>query len=95
MILLRSGTGLSQYGFADAIGYSRGYLAAVEQGRKLPSRRMVTRLMEVFRVDPNWLLAGDPGDPDAKAALGALPMMMARVSRDGRLIGLIQSLESN
>lgn len=71
MIEIRQRAGLSQYAFARRIGISRGYLAAMEQG-KPPSFNTVMKLLESGQVgDANWLLTGDgpmhPG-PAAPAA---------------------------
>ena len=93
MIQLRSKTGLSQYGFADLIGFSRGYLAAMEQGRKWPSRSVVMALMEHVGADPEWLLFGRSG---AEKAQGASMGYGARhFDADRRLGKLIRTLPNS
>lgn len=57
--LLRASAGLSQRRFAELIGISPGYMSEVETGKKLPGSEVLIALKREFRVDINWLLAGE------------------------------------
>jgi transcriptional regulator with XRE-family HTH domain len=54
----RKGKGLSQPVFARSIGYSNGYLAEIELGKKKPSRRFLEKLFEVYGLSTDYVLYG-------------------------------------
>lgn len=47
---LRKGTGLSQEKLAEKINISRTHMGHIEQGRKSPSLKVMTKLARVLRV---------------------------------------------
>lgn len=53
---LREESGLSQEGFADAVGVHRTYMGAVERGEKNISLRNIERIATALRVRVSELL---------------------------------------
>jgi transcriptional regulator with XRE-family HTH domain len=47
---------LTQTELAKAVGISRGYLAAIEKGRKEPSIRVLSRIAKVLKIELSELL---------------------------------------
>lgn len=48
--------GLTQAGLAEAIGVSKGYIAAIEEGRKRPQVKTLARITECLDVNLEALL---------------------------------------
>lgn len=55
---LRESLGLSQEEMARLLGYSRGALSLWESGERTPSADLLDRLVALFGIDINDLLAG-------------------------------------
>jgi len=50
---------LSQSKFAENVGISIGNLSGLENHKYEPSYRAIIKILEVFKVDPIWLLIGE------------------------------------
>jgi transcriptional regulator with XRE-family HTH domain len=50
---------LSQTKFANSLGIDKKTLMKYEKEEKLPDSAFLTRIYEVYRVDPIWLLTGE------------------------------------
>jgi len=55
---IRLSNNLSQAQFAEKTGFSRGNVGGLETHKYEPSYKAITRLIELFKVEPNWLLFG-------------------------------------
>jgi transcriptional regulator with XRE-family HTH domain len=51
---------LSQTMFANSLGIHKNTLMQYETEEELPDAKLLTRIYEVYRVDPIWLLSGEP-----------------------------------
>jgi transcriptional regulator with XRE-family HTH domain len=49
---------LTQEDFAEALGYSQGYLTEIETGKKEPSREVLKKIHEKFGVSTDYFLYG-------------------------------------
>ncbi len=49
---------LSQKDFADALGFTPGYINDILRGRTTPSIRVVERMTQVFNISADWLMSG-------------------------------------
>lgn len=56
---LRTGHGLSQQAFSDAIGITRQYLSLLENGDREPSDLVLNAISREFGVNINWLRTGE------------------------------------
>ena len=50
---------LSQTRFANSLGIHKNTLKQYETEEELPDAKFLTRIYEVYRVDPIWLLTGE------------------------------------
>ena len=60
--LLRERAGLSQTDLAPLIGLSersKGYISAIESGKKIPPAVMIVRIAQYFNVSTDYLLRDD------------------------------------
>ena len=55
---IRLTNNLSQAQFAEKTGFSKGNVGGLETHKYEPSYKAITRLIELFKVEPNWLLFG-------------------------------------
>ena len=55
IIVIRRNKGLSQEAFAKSLGYSRSYLANIESGKSLPSRRFLEAMQRYCGIPIDWL----------------------------------------
>lgn len=55
---IRVGEGLSQAQFAASIGVSHRTYCNIENGTRAPSSAVVTKLFEVYQLEPKWVLLG-------------------------------------
>ncbi len=60
---LRKEKGISQYEFADRIGFSRGQVANYEQGKREPDYETLQKIADFFNVSTDYLL-GRTDNPD-------------------------------
>ncbi|WP_425595529.1 helix-turn-helix domain-containing protein [Priestia flexa] len=60
---LRKEKGISQYEFADRIGFSRGQVANYEQGKREPDYETLQKIADFFDVSTDYLL-GRTDNPD-------------------------------
>jgi len=56
---IRLKNNLSQSKFAENVGISIGNLSGLENHKYEPSYRAIIKILEVFKVDPIWLLIGE------------------------------------
>jgi transcriptional regulator with XRE-family HTH domain len=56
---IRLTNNLSQAQFAEKTGFSKGNVGGLETHKYEPSYKAITRLIELFKVEPNWLLFGE------------------------------------
>ncbi|WP_051256139.1 helix-turn-helix domain-containing protein [Corynebacterium freiburgense] len=61
---IREHLGLSQYDLAEAIEYSRGTIANIEQGVREPRRGMLIAIAFATGVDLHWLETGETPSGD-------------------------------
>lgn len=59
---LRAAKGLSRRAFAEPLGLSSRTLEKYEYAQREVSAVALARLRQVYGVDVNWLLTGDPAD---------------------------------
>jgi transcriptional regulator with XRE-family HTH domain len=57
----RKKKGLTQEEFAQKLGYTQGFLAEIEKGKKDPSREFLKKLKEVFGVSSDYILYSGTG----------------------------------
>ena len=55
---LRNSLGISQTDLANRLGVTPYYVSAVERGDKDITRKVIEKLIELFEVSADWLLAG-------------------------------------
>jgi phage repressor protein C with HTH and peptisase S24 domain len=58
LALFRSSLGQNQRDFADSLGVSKGTVAFIESGERLPSRAFLLRISDRYGVNADWLLNG-------------------------------------
>lgn len=51
---------LSQHELADKVNVTRNYLSLIENGKKLPSFKLIIKLAQELDVTPSALFGGDP-----------------------------------
>jgi transcriptional regulator with XRE-family HTH domain len=51
---------LSETKFSNSLGIYKNTLMQYEKEEQLPDAKLLTRIYEVYRVDPIWLLTGEP-----------------------------------
>ena len=56
--MVRENARYTQEDFADELGFSRGYINQLENGKKVPTERTVSRISRTFRVNLLWLESG-------------------------------------
>lgn len=59
LIQLRKRKGLTQQELAQEIGVSRKSIQYYEEGDRLPRRKVINRMCEVFNVSPEFILSED------------------------------------
>lgn len=57
--VVRETLNLKQNEFAKALGLTPSYISSIEKGRKEVTIKMVKLLIELFQVNPTWLLSGE------------------------------------
>lgn len=55
---LRKGRGLTQDKFAEEMGISKNYVSLIENGKKIPSDRLISDICREFMVNEEWLRNG-------------------------------------
>src|SRR5688500_6045468 len=85
---LRAALGLTQQEVADRIALSRTAVSHLESGVNTPSKRTVTLLAGLFKVEPPQLVAGT-NYPVAKAE--RLPPVAARYTEDELQLRLLEA----
>lgn len=63
---LRKEKGISQYEFADRIGFSRGQVANYEQGKREPDYETLQKIADFFNVSTDYLLGRIDSDKTIK-----------------------------
>ncbi len=66
---LRRRAGLSQAALAALLQCSPSAVGMYEQGRREPASDMLVRIARVFQVSTDYLLTGDPREPEDRQAL--------------------------
>jgi transcriptional regulator with XRE-family HTH domain len=56
---------MTQGKFADSLGIHKNTLIRYEKEERLPDSELLTRIYEVYGVDPTWLLTGESRSPAA------------------------------
>lgn len=56
---VRISQGLTQDIFADKLKVSKNYISQIENGRKVPSERLIDDICEKFSVNNIWLTTGN------------------------------------
>ncbi len=56
---------VTQGKFADSLGIHKNTLIRYEKEERLPDSELLTRIYEVYGVDPTWLLTGESRSPAA------------------------------
>lgn len=59
IVNLRTDRGWTQDKFAEKIGISKNYVSLIENGKKIPSSRLISDICQEFGVNENWLLTGN------------------------------------
>lgn len=65
IVKLRKDRGWTQDEFAEKMGISKNYVSLIENGRKIPSDRLVSDICQEFNVREKWLRTGE-GEPAIK-----------------------------
>lgn len=65
IVQLRKSREWTQDKFAEEMGISKNYLSLIENGKKIPSDRLVSDICREFKVNKEWLISGD-GEPTVK-----------------------------
>ena len=60
---LRDELGLSTRGFGKKIGFSNSYVSNIENGVKLPTMNVLTKISEAFDVDLAYFLLDETDEP--------------------------------
>lgn len=60
---LRKDRGWTQDKFAEEMGISKNYVSLIENGKKIPSDRLISDICREFGIDEKWLRTGD-GKPN-------------------------------
>lgn len=82
--LLRRSVGWSQSELARKIGVSASAMGMYEQGRREPSSETLVQLAEIFEVSTDYLLTGQPQNPQ-EDAVGQAALKRALPEVDKRL----------
>lgn len=56
---LRKNRGWTQDEFAERMGISKNYVSLIENGKRIPSPRLVSDICREFGVNENWLKTGN------------------------------------
>ena len=56
---IRNQLGFKQKELAENLNISSGYLSEVESGKKSPGIEVVSKLLEIYQVNPMYLLTGE------------------------------------
>lgn len=67
--VVRSKSGLTQDGFADALGEKASKIRDIESGRQRVNDQFLSKLVDIFPVDLNWLFSKDADSRD-RALIG-------------------------
>lgn len=65
IVELRKGRGWTQDEFAEKMGISKNYVSLIENGKKIPSDRLISDICREFNVNEEWLRTGK-GKPTIK-----------------------------
>lgn len=65
IVELRKSSGWTQDEFADKMGISKNYVSLIENGKKIPSDRLISDICQEFDVSEEWLRTGN-GEPTIK-----------------------------
>jgi transcriptional regulator with XRE-family HTH domain len=55
---IRKGLGLNQKDFANKLGISQPHLGNIEAGSRNVTYDVISALVEIYKISPNWLLLG-------------------------------------
>ncbi len=58
IVQLRKSVGWTQDEFAEKMGISKNYVSLIENGKKIPSDRLVSAICREFNVNKEWLQTG-------------------------------------
>lgn len=59
IVELRKGRGWTQDEFAEKMGISKNYVSLIENGKKIPSDRLISDICREFKISKDWLVTGD------------------------------------
>lgn len=65
IVQLRKGRDWTQDKFAEEMGISKNYVSLIENGKKVPSDRLISDICREFNVKEDWLRTGN-GEPTTK-----------------------------
>lgn len=65
IVQLRKSRGWTQDKFAEEMGISKNYVSLIENGKKIPSDRLISDICQEFNVTEDWLRTGE-GEPKIK-----------------------------
>lgn len=65
IVQLRKSREWTQDKFAEEMGISKNYVSLIENGKKIPSDRLITDICQEFNVNEEWLRTGK-GEPTIK-----------------------------
>lgn len=77
IVQLRKGRGWTQDKFAEEMGISKNYVSLIENGKKVPSDRLVSDICQEFNVTEEWLRNGTP----PKKPLDKLATYVAQITK--------------
>jgi transcriptional regulator with XRE-family HTH domain len=77
---VRVRAGLAQAAFGEALGYSRRAVINWEQNTAEPSIGVLSKLCELFDVDPKWVVMGEDLTP--RARYGATDWVRFDIARE-------------
>lgn len=67
IVQLRKDRGWTQEEFAEKMGISKNYVSLIENGKKVPSDRLVSDICREFNVNEDWIRYGkEPKKPPDK-----------------------------
>lgn len=66
IVQLRKSRDWTQDKFADEMGISKNYVSLIENGKKVPSDRLISDICREFMVNEEWLRTGN-GEPTIEA----------------------------
>lgn len=65
IVQLRKSREWTQDEFAEKMGISKNYVSLIENGKKIPSDRLISDICREFNVNEEWLRTGN-GEPTIK-----------------------------